>query len=116
TTGAEGSRPLPPTPTPPLASSQVPRLVLPPCHTPVRSGFPSAARGTAPVAGALAVAGRRCGAVCADKNTGLRVIVTTKTADTAMSTRITAPPRRDYCLRRRCPPEGRRTASCPLAR
>src|ERR1700682_2907026 len=44
---AEGSFPVPPTPNPEFASSQLPRRLLPPCHTPVRSGWPSAARGTA---------------------------------------------------------------------
>src|SRR5262249_13828668 len=33
-------------PPPPLASSQVPMRLLPPCQTPFRSGWPSAARGT----------------------------------------------------------------------
>jgi hypothetical protein len=39
--------PVPPTPAPLLASSQVPTRLLPPGHTPVRSGFPSAVRGAA---------------------------------------------------------------------
>src|SRR5437867_1460478 len=45
--GAFGSRPVPPTPRPEFASSQLPRRVLPPCQTPVKSGLPSAALGTA---------------------------------------------------------------------
>ena len=48
TTGAFGLRPVPPTPTPAFASSQLPGCVLPPCQTPVRSGLPSAVRGIAP--------------------------------------------------------------------
>ena len=53
--GAEGARPVPPTPNPELASSQLPRRVVPPCQTPVRSGLPSAARGTSFVAADAAI-------------------------------------------------------------
>src|SRR4051812_15100904 len=42
--GADVSRPVPPTPRPVFASSQLPRRVLLPCHTPVRFGFPSGMR------------------------------------------------------------------------
>ena len=38
--------PFHPTPSPAFASSQDPRIVLAGCHTPVRSGLPSDARGT----------------------------------------------------------------------
>src|SRR3984893_11915300 len=41
-----GGRPGSGTPTPWLASSQVPTRSLPGCQTPDRSGFPSAVRGT----------------------------------------------------------------------
>src|SRR2546425_8332583 len=46
TPGADGFFPVPPMPVPPLASSQFPLTVLPLCQTPVRSGLPSAVRGT----------------------------------------------------------------------
>ena len=96
-TGAVGSCPLPPTPRPRFASSHDPRWVLPPCHTPVRSGFPSAVRGTPD-------------AVCADMaGTCQRAMAATAAT---MNGRITAPPRRDCLRRRRCPPAGRRTVSC----
>ena len=39
---------VPPRPVPELASSQFPATVVPGCQTPVKSGLPSAARGTPP--------------------------------------------------------------------
>ena len=89
--------PVPPTPVPPLASSQLPGVVLPPCQTPVRSGLPSDARGTA----ALRLR---------DQRTPARSRTTTN-AD-ATNPRFTSPPRPAGCRRRRCRPAGRRTSFC----
>src|SRR5687767_3133621 len=98
-TGADGLRPLPPTPTPPFVSSHDPRCVLPPCHTPVKSGLPSDARGTALFTGAVAV--------CADRET-----VSTARMTATMKPCITAPPLPECFRRHLYPPEDRRTVSC----
>src|SRR5262245_48045832 len=86
--GAEGSRPLPPTPEPRFACSHDPRCVLPPCQTPVRSGFPSVARGTALLG------------VCA----AAEIVHTAATIAVRTTRRIIAPPQRECFLRRLCRP------------
>src|SRR5580704_11827730 len=70
--GAARSRPVPPTPSPELASSQVPRRLLPPCQTPVKLGFPSEVRGTVRFAEVLVapLAGAGAAGVCADRGAG----------------------------------------------
>src|SRR5262245_56867798 len=79
--GAVGSRPVPPTPKPEFASSQDPRRLLEPCHTPVRSGFPSDIRGTDDAGDAFA---ESCGDATADDAAIARTAA-------VKSRRITAP-------------------------
>src|SRR5262245_43348744 len=98
---------------PPFASSQEPRCVLPPCHTPVKSGFPVDARGTVLFAGALAVVALGRGAVCAYDATGHKAAARIAVRPRA---RIIAPPLRECSLHRRFRPVVRRTTSFHQAR
>ncbi len=104
--GAAGSRPVPPTPSPEFASSQLPRRVLPPCQTPVRSGFPSDVR-TRPRLASEEAGLPPGAAVCAERPADSNAPVTSAAAPR----RIIAPPPREWPRHRLCPLEGRRTTS-----